>query len=151
MQNRDFSDFRLLGGCKWCGARYSVFRKDAQLEFEVTGSDPDEVRSVSAEGFAAMWDDIGGPSTRPDSDSVFAAKDITEMMKQLRPDITVGVKVSRSHLVSGSHNIIESTEKTCYPRKTVLWVSLALGIVGSMIAAILLEYFGIIDIIKSLP
>jgi len=151
MQAKDFDDFKLLGGCQYCGARYSVFKEGAKLTFEVQGSDHKEVQEVTAEGIASIWDHYGGPWPEVDSNTIFSKDTFAEMIKSIRPDITVGVKVSKSHHISGDSNITESTIQKQESKKTSLFVSLIMGILASAIAAILLEYFEVIDLINALP
>lgn len=151
MQMRDFGDFRLLGGCQYCSARYSVFKEGANLTFEVQGSDHKEVQEVTAKGIASIWDHWGGPFPEVEASEIFSKESLAEMIKSIRPDITVGVKVTKSHHISMDKNITESTVQKGKPRRTSILLSLIIGIIASAIATILLEYFGVIDLIKSIP
>jgi len=147
---KDFGDFRLYGGCRICGARYSVYKEGVQIVFEVQGSKAKEVKQVSAKGMADIWDHVGGIWPHADAKSLFSKEDLTEMIKSIHPNITV-----RVGKILGSGNVIESTIKTERPERPRLWsrfwMSLIIAILATVIATILLEYFGIIDLIKGLP
>ena len=148
--NKDFGDFRLYGGCQYCGARYSIYKEGIQIVFEVQGSKAKKVKEVSAKGMASIWDHMGGPWPDTDAKSIFSKEDLTEMIKSIHPNISV-----RVGKISGSGNVIESTIKTERLERPQLWsrfwTSLIIAIVASIIATILLEYFGIINLIKGLP
>lgn len=139
MQTKDFSLFRLFGGCQYCGARYSVFKEGAQLTFEVQGSDHKEVQEVTAEGIASIWDHFGFPQEKVHINKIFSKETLSEIIKSIKPDITVGVKVTKSHHISGDKNITESTIKKQEPKKEKgIWVlikkiSLVLTIIVSLI------------------
>ena len=149
---KDFGDFRFYGGCPYCGARYSVYKEGAQIVFDVQGSKADEVKEVSAEGMALIWDHMGrGPGLGSDAKSIFSQGDLAEMIRGIRPDLTVGVRINKSHQVSISGNVVESTIHTERSERSPFLKSLFIAIVASTIATIVLEYFGIIDLIKGLP
>jgi len=100
---KDFGDFRLYGGCQYCGARYSVYKEGVQIVFEIQGSKADEVKKVSAKGMALIWDHLGGPGFGTDAKSIFSKQNLAEMIKSIRPDITL--KVGN---ISDSGDVIKS-------------------------------------------
>jgi hypothetical protein len=149
MQGKDLGDFRLYAGCRYCGARYSVFKEGAHVVFEVHGSNHKEVQEVSSEGLAELWDHWGGPREGPPQ--ALAGKTLAEIIKSVRPDITVGVKVTRSHSITGNSNITDSTVQRKASRRSSVVTALIVGVIASALAAILLEYFGLIDLIRRVP
>ena len=144
MPCKDFGDFRLYAGCRQCNSRYSVFKEGAHVVFEVQGSNHKEVEEVSSEGLAKLWDHLGG--SRAGSPQPLAGNTLAEIIKSVRPDITLGVKITRSQSITGDSNITDSTvQKQASPRSSVV-AALIIGIIASLIAAILLEYFGVTDL-----
>jgi hypothetical protein len=131
---KDFGEFKLLGGCPCCGARYSVFKKGTRFEFEVHGSKAEDVRIVAADGLAAIWDDWGGP--RPDraSGGLAAAKDLTELLRVVRPDISIALLVNKSQ--RGVSTATSSSTILQLAHRNPIWSSLILGIIASALAAL---------------
>jgi len=112
---KDFGDFRLYGGCQYCGARYSVYKEGVEIVFEVQGSNANEVKKVSAKGMASIWDHLGGPWPHTDAKSIFSKQHLADMIKGIRPDITV--KVGE---ISGSGDVIKpSVEAERFERRDI--------------------------------
>jgi hypothetical protein len=151
----DFGDFRLLGGCQYCETRYSAFTDGASITFEVQGSNHNEVKEVTSDVIAGIWNDSGyfphkGISIDFNSKDTITEGTFTELMKAIKPDITIGVKVDKSKKISGNRDINEVN--TGKEKKGDTFIkSLIIGIITSAIATLLLEYFGVIDLIKNLP